>query len=145
MNTPCGQARVLRSIRAPGRQGREPCPRCRRQRGYAPIGRIHDQRRAPRCDDVRAGVPPEIVVGVQQVGLGVVGSPIAVRRSDPRLLERQGFLLVEKRLVAELGGPLEALARARRLAGIAPIETPRIRSWPLRTPWSDPIGWLTGR
>jgi len=48
-------------------------------------------------------------------------------------------------LIDELGGPLEALARARRLAGIAPIETPRIRSWPLRTPWSDPIGWLTGR
>jgi protease-4 len=48
-------------------------------------------------------------------------------------------------LVDELGGPLEALARARRLAGIAPEETPRVVAWPIRTPWSDPLAWIRAR
>ena len=54
------------------------------------------------------------------------------------------FESVAQRLDA-LGGPLEALRSAARQAGLAADETPRIRVWPRRTPWSRPLSLLMGR
>jgi hypothetical protein len=100
--------------------------RLRRQRRDAAVGRIDDER-GLRPEDLRAAVPPEIVVGARDVGVraGAV-TAVLVPALDGRALELGDFLGVgEGRLVAKRRGPLER--RDGRVAPDALLIGPAVR------------------
>jgi protease-4 len=73
------------------------------------------------------------------------------RGLDPAEVERvaegrvwSGAAARELGLVDGLGGPLEALASARRRAGLAAFEHPRLRVLPRPPPWGRPMSLVPG-
>ncbi len=100
----------------------------------------------------RAFSPPERRVLRRE--LGEIYDIFLRRVADGRRLDRaeveriaqgrvwSGAHAVEIGLVDRLGGPLEALVRARRRAGLHDLERPRLRVLPQVMPWARWLGWL---
>ncbi|MDH4017222.1 MAG: S49 family peptidase, partial [Actinomycetota bacterium] len=88
--------------------------------------------------------------------LGEIYDIFLRRVADGRGLERDevkriaegrvwsGAAAIELGLVDRLGGPLEALERACRRAGLEPFEHPRLRVLPRPVPWARPMALVPG-
>src|SRR5262249_51843675 len=94
----------------------------RRQRRNPPVWRIDDERGPFGADDLRASIPPEVVVGERDVtsfrravddgALLLVAIAVCVAALDGLLLVVGRFLIGQDRLVRKFRRPLERSHRA---------------------------------